>query len=183
MRVSPMPSSSSWCGRPRPLRVSTPTRPMLPRSPRSVAASMVFRSPSSSPLLAFGPSHSNRSRRASTTGSGSCGRASARSKRWWRGVTTSSPMPSGRCSCGWRCSPPTSASRRRRWSCPMPSSKRATILDLLTRLVEKSLVTTVIVGRQPTGTGCSRRCGSMRSPDSMSAARSIGGTTGCSSGP
>ena len=35
----------------------------------------------------------------------------------------------------------------------------------------------------PAGTGCSRRCGSMRSPDSMSAARSIVGTTGCSSGP
>ena len=50
-RVSPTPSSSSWSGRPRLLRASTPTWLTSARSRRSVAASMVFRSPSNSPRL------------------------------------------------------------------------------------------------------------------------------------
>ena len=105
---------------------------------------MVFRSPSNSPLLACGPSHSNRSRRASTTGSGSC----ERGERTLEAVVA------------WSYDLLTDAEREvfvRLAVFPADFSLEAAemvvsdavveegdILDLLTRLVEKSLVTTVI---------------------------------------
>ena len=105
---------------------------------------MVFRSPSNSPRLACGPSHSNRSRRASTTGSGSC----EAGERTLEAVVA------------WSYDLLTDAEREvfvRLAVFPADFSLEAAemvvsdavveegdVLDLLTRLVEKSLVTTVI---------------------------------------
>ena len=66
------------------------------------------------------------------------------------------PSPSARCCAGWRSSPAAARSRPPRRSAPAARSTRGEVLDLLARLVDKSLV----VADRPAArraTACSRR--------------------------
>ena len=91
-------------------------------------------------------------------------------------------LQSAKCSCVSRCFLPTSASTRRRWSCPTLSSKSATY-SISLRGWSRSRSSPPYGPARLSGTGFSRHFGSTRSPDSMSAERSTDGTTACSGGP
>ena len=132
----------------------------------SAAGWTACRWPSSSPPPASGRCRWPRWPNGSTTASGCSPAAPAppcpasrRSAPWWTGATTCCSRTNAACSPGCRSSPAAASSTAAEAVCADDQVPAGEILDVLSRLVDKSLVTASGGAARP-GSPSSRRCGS-----------------------